>query len=362
MLFQRNAWYIVARLQDIDRELKRRVILNEPVLLYRTEQGEPVAIQDRCPHRFAPLSRGTLFGDVVECKYHGLRFDQTGACVLNPQGDVIAPNSQVRSYPIEERHGLVWIWMGDPALARNRKIPDLSYGEGPTVRTVHGYMRADYRYDILVDNLLDLSHADYLHVGSFMGGVCGRSETTVREENDEVTIVFTQWDAPAPPSRPDLGKIVDHSFRIHWRPGQVISFEYRGVPAGGDLSTSPVFRFAHIPTPETEGSTHYFMSITRDFALDDAEMDARMLSDMMGVIEREDSPMLEAVDAQMAGKDLMEMRPVILPADKGALHVRRVMKRLIDQERAAMPPVADSTSGKLVDSPARTSGTAHCPV
>lgn len=335
MKYQRNAWYVAAFGRDIDRELRRRVILEEPILLYRTEAGEPVAMLDRCPHRFAPLSRGTLLGDVVQCKYHGLQFDQTGQCVHNPHGETIASANHVRGFPVREVNDLVWIWMGDAALAATRPVPDLSYMNGPDVRTVHTYIKADYRYDILIDNLLDLSHTDYLHVGSFTNGACARSETTVAQQDDSVVVTFNQWDAPTPPGHDELGDLVNQTFLIRWQPGQVVSYNLTVAPSNGDMSKAHNYRFAHIATPETASTTHYFMSDTRRYALDDPSVDAQVSARQLGAIEGEDSPMLAAIDREMAGRDIMEMRPVILPTDRGALSVRQTMRRLLREETAA---------------------------
>lgn len=303
------------------------------MLLYRSEAGDLVALRDRCPHRFAPLSRGKLLGDVVQCGYHGLQFGMDGRCVFNPYSEVIAPNNKVTAYPTAERHGLSWVWPGNPESCSPEKIPDLSYMTAPDHRTAHSYFKAHYRYDILVDNLLDLSHADYLHVGSFMSGTCERSETKVSEVGDQVTILYTQFNTPSPPHLSGrMGDRVDQRFHIRWHPGQVITFELANVVPGGDFSSAPVIRFAHVATPETAASTHYFISNTRDFDLDNAELDKELAARQIGVIQSEDGPMLEAVDAEMNGADLLDLRPVILPTDTGALRVRRLMKRLLAAE------------------------------
>jgi len=334
MTFQRNVWYVAARPEDVDRELRRRVILDEPVLLYRTEKGEVVAMRDRCPHRFAPLSRGGLSGDTVQCKYHGLRFDSSGHCILNPHGGAISANFHVHRYPTAERHGLVWMWTGDPASADAARIPELTHMDAPGNRTVHSYLKADYRYDILVDNLLDLSHAEYLHVGSFTSGTSTDSTTQVSEKADEVFVVRTMRDSPAPPFCAYLGDRVDQTVTIHWRPGQVMDFELISTPAGDPAAQGQTVRFSHIATPETRETTHYFMSVTRDFALDDPNVDAEVARGQVTVIQNEDGPMLEAVDEQMHGDDLLSLRPLVLPVDVGAMRVRRIMKRLISEETA----------------------------
>lgn len=336
MLMHRNAWYVGALPHEVGRSPLRRTMLGEQILLYRSEANEVIALEDRCPHRFAPLSRGQLVGDVIRCGYHGLEFDRHGSCVKNPHGDVIAPGCQVKSYPVVERFGLVWLWMGAWDRASQDIIPDLSYMVSPALKTVHSYLHAQYRYDVLVDNLLDLSHGDYLHVGTFAGGQCERSETHVSEASNAVRIVFKQFDAPASPLAALHGHRVDQRFDIFWHPGQVIRFELRVGAAGTDITDAAPIYFCHIATPETDRTTHYFMSVTRDFDLDDSSTDAQMAAQQLATIENEDGPMLLAVSAEMGVQDLLAMRPVVLPTDAGGLRVRRLMKRLV---------AADTVSG-----------------
>jgi phenylpropionate dioxygenase-like ring-hydroxylating dioxygenase large terminal subunit len=339
MNFQENVWYVAALPGQLGRTLLRRVILGKPVLLYRRTSGEIAAIADRCPHRFAPLSRGTLMGDAVQCKYHGLRFSPEGLCTLNPHGKAISPHMRVHSYPVIERHGLVWLWPGDPNLADAMKVPDLSHmGSGPASRTVHSYLRADYRYDILVDNLLDLSHAEYLHEGSFSGGPPASSKTSAHEEHDEVIVERTSFDSPPAPFYAHVAARVDMLFRIRWRPGQIMSFDNWITPSGQPFEQGRHVQFAHIVTPESPNSTHYFMSITRDHDLDDARVDAALSQRQLNVIRTEDGPMLIAIDQEMGGAELTDLHPVLLATDAGAMRVRRVMERLIKSERLR-PPV-----------------------
>src|ERR1700680_4700045 len=86
--YLRNAWYVAAWSDDLaDGQLLARTILKEPVVLYRKQDGNLAALQGRCPHRCAPRSMGKIVkGDCVQCPYHGLEFDSSGACVLNPHG------------------------------------------------------------------------------------------------------------------------------------------------------------------------------------------------------------------------------------------------------------------------------------
>lgn len=328
----RRAWYVGALPHEIGREPIRRTLLGEHVLLFRSENGEAIALQDRCPHRFAPLSRGKLIGDIVQCGYHGLEFDRKGNCVRNPHSDIIAPNAKIRSYPVVERFGLTWIWMGAPERATADSLPDLSYMADPALKTVHSYLHGQYRYDILVDNLLDLSHGDYLHVGTFSGGQCASSETRVSETSNVVQIIFTQFDAPTSPLASDFGNRVDQRFSIKWHPGNIMCFELSIAPAGSDLKDTNPIRFSHIVTPETDNTTHYFMSVSRDTDLHNAELDAQMRAHQLTIIQNEDGPMLEAINGEMGNKDLLEMHPAILPTDKGAIRVRSVIRRMLADE------------------------------
>ena len=80
----KNAWYCTTWSNEVGEGMFDRIIAKHPILFYRKPNGDPVALHDMCPHRFSPLHRGTLDGEIVECAYHGLRFDSTGKCVLQP--------------------------------------------------------------------------------------------------------------------------------------------------------------------------------------------------------------------------------------------------------------------------------------
>jgi vanillate O-demethylase monooxygenase subunit len=126
--FVRNTWYVAMFSPDLDEgRLVHRTILNEPIVFYRKEDGGIAAITDRCAHRFVPLSMGKLLaGDRVRCIYHGLEYGADGKCVLNPHGSGKVSSSLVlRSFPVVEKHTLIWVWMGDKP-ADPGKIPDYS--------------------------------------------------------------------------------------------------------------------------------------------------------------------------------------------------------------------------------------------
>ena len=114
----RNAWYIAAWADEVGRgQLLARRICNEPIVLFREGTGRAGALADRCCHRAAPLSMGSVVEEGIQCGYHGLVIDASGCCVRIPGQKQIPSDARVRSYPVVEKDQLVWVWMGDPAKA-----------------------------------------------------------------------------------------------------------------------------------------------------------------------------------------------------------------------------------------------------
>jgi phenylpropionate dioxygenase-like ring-hydroxylating dioxygenase large terminal subunit len=163
-MFPRNYWYVAAWDHEVRRqELFRRVICGEPIVFYRREDGSPAALEDRCCHRHMPLSEGRLRGDTIECAYHGLTYDASGACIRVPSQASVPPNARVRAYPVAERHHWIWIWMGDPKLADPDLIEDFHWMEDADWRAKGERLDLAANYRLLIDNLLDLTHLQFVH-------------------------------------------------------------------------------------------------------------------------------------------------------------------------------------------------------
>lgn len=187
MTFLRNTWYVVGHADEVKpAELFHRTMLNETVLLFREPDGRCVALSDRCPHRFAPLHLGKLTEGTVECGYHGLRFDGSGRCVHNPHGNAIPKAAKVRAYPLVERYGLLWIWMGDLAAANDALIPHYASLDATHWKILRGYIRIAAHYLLETDNVLDLSHIEFVHPGFFGSEAIRRARTEVSQEGDTV--------------------------------------------------------------------------------------------------------------------------------------------------------------------------------
>jgi len=186
--FLRNAWYVAAWEDEIGPDaLFHRRILNEGVLLVRDREGTVRALRDRCPHRFAPLHLGKRRADAIECAYHGLQFNLEGRCVFNPHGDgKIPPGVAVQSYPIVQKQLLVWIWMGDVAGADPTLIPEFRGLDPDRYAINKGYMHTPANYEFMSDNIMDLSHIEFIHEGLLGSEAVRRADIEVVTEGNVV--------------------------------------------------------------------------------------------------------------------------------------------------------------------------------
>ena len=159
----RNAWYVAAWTHEIEPgRIHARTIIDQPLVLFRTANGI-VALEDRCPHRFAPLSLGRLEGDALRCMYHGLKFAPDGTCIEIPGQKLIPQSACVRRFPLQVVGSWVWVWMGDAALADAAQIPPTLALDDPAYRLLAGQLDYDAHYLLIDDNLLDLSHLSFAH-------------------------------------------------------------------------------------------------------------------------------------------------------------------------------------------------------
>src|SRR5882672_10175241 len=171
-MWVRNAWYVVAWRHELEPgQIMARTIIKEPLVLYRKGDGAIVAMEDRCCHRLAPLSKGRLEQDDLRCMYHGLKFAPDGRCIEIPGQPVIPPNALVRTYPVAESGAWIWAWMGAAALADPATIPYTTAAEDPDWHIVTGTLDYAANYQLINDNLLDLSHLSYAHEKTLGRGV-----------------------------------------------------------------------------------------------------------------------------------------------------------------------------------------------
>lgn len=323
--YVRNAWYMAAWASEVpESSFLARRLLDKPWLLWREADGRWSMVADRCPHRFVPLSRGTFAEGRIACGYHGLTFDGSGTCVHSPFGGPVPETARLATMPVVERHGGLWFWPGDGDAADPALIPDFDFIDagGPIERAQ--YVMA-VPYELIADNLLDLSHAEFLHVESFGTNGSLFSHGAQSVEQDATGAIWNKWDMTgAPPpgwAMPMLaeGETVDQKLHIRWHAPASLALFIEMRRSGAAEPMVPPMANPHILTPETATSTHYF------FTHAPGEAEAAMAR---RVFLEEDEPMIAAQAEAMAGEDFWDARPLILPSDKAAVLARRKLMQM----------------------------------
>ena len=184
--FPLQQWYVAALASEIGRTPLARTICSQPLVMFRRRDGSLAVLDDRCPHRLYQLSRGQLVDDDIECGYHGLRFDGTGACTRIPSQKAIPAGFGVRSFPVVERFDLTFVWMGDAARADVSLIPDFPENNGPGWAASSAHRHIEANYQLVVDNLLDLTHLTFVHKTTLAGPGIQENPLEVRADSDRV--------------------------------------------------------------------------------------------------------------------------------------------------------------------------------
>jgi phenylpropionate dioxygenase-like ring-hydroxylating dioxygenase large terminal subunit len=333
----RNQWYCAALAAEIAHVPLPRIFLNEPVVMYRTIDGTAVALEDRCCHRRAPLSRGQIEGNNLRCGYHGLLYEPGGRVIWAPGQDKLPAGAHVRSYPLCEKHGWVWIWMGDPALGDPNTVPAFHWYDAPGWAGCGACLDVKANYMLLVDNLLDLSHLAFLHIKTI--GAADDTNPNLTWERGPNLLRGVRIARNLSPSQRQIAQgdtlRTDSSKVMTFTPPANVVIEISAVETGKteDDPTNRVNRKLVVldsMTPETETSCHYFWGNCRNYAIDDQAVTEAVLKST-GVAFDEDKFMLEAEQRII---DLNPAAPQIdLVGDAGGLQARRMVERLLAEEQ-----------------------------
>ncbi|MBI2725207.1 MAG: aromatic ring-hydroxylating dioxygenase subunit alpha [Polaromonas sp.] len=348
MEFLRNTWYIAGWASSFTQTMVSRIFLDEPIVLFRNAGGTIRALKDRCPHRFVPLHLGTLEGDQIRCRYHGLVFNDQGMCVHNPHGDGLVPRAAcVHAYPVAERHGFAWIWMGDPALADTGLVPDFSGFDPASHYVGQDYLHVKANYQLETDNILDLSHIEFLHQSSLGSDEVAKGQIEVVQNGNVVhSKRFTQGERlteelerlrGVPP-----GQAVDRWLDVRWNAPANMLLTTGFTPTGQARDAGREVQVAHVFTPETQATTHYWFGISFPKSLGDngRALAAQNIEWLRKPFETEDLPVLQAQQVAMGERDFWSMKPVLLPSDGAGVRARRLLQSMIRSENAVQEDAA----------------------
>jgi phenylpropionate dioxygenase-like ring-hydroxylating dioxygenase large terminal subunit len=359
----RDSWYVIAWDHEIpaieSTDIFTRTVLNEPIIVFRTSVGtsggELVAMQDRCCHRHAPLSKGKREGDCIRCGYHGLKFDAQGKCVDAPGIAIIPEKAFVKTYPVVAKNRWVFVWMGDPSKADAALLPDNFSSDHPDWQYKPGYFHYATPYLLICDNLLDFSHLSYVHEKT-LGGSTAIAQAVptiaktfdVHGKQNGIKVSREVPNVPAPPFYQKFRTFTEHVDR--WFiyeflvPGTLLMHS-GGRPisdAKDDLSRAVQLHSCQTLTPETESTTHYFFQQShrvnsganaRDSdALDEATAQAMtesIYNSLVGAFN-EDRDMITAQHQSILRSPEVAMLPLAI--DSALVQFRRLIDARINEQ------------------------------
>ncbi|GAA0774092.1 aromatic ring-hydroxylating dioxygenase subunit alpha [Castellaniella ginsengisoli] len=342
-MFPKNAWYVACTPDEIAEKPLGRTICGLPVALYRGAEGKVAALEDFCPHRGAALSLGAVVDGHLMCGYHGLVMGCDGKAVSMPRQRVNGFPC-IRSYPVVERHGFVWIWPGDPERADEASIPELFWADHPEWAYGGGLYHIGCDYRLMIDNLMDLTHEAYVHADSIGQGEIDEAPVMTRMEDGHVVTSRVMEGIVAPPfwqAAMRANGLDDQALVDRWQvsrfsaPGHVLIDVGVALAGKGGMEADPRDKVSAIVvdfmTPETESSHWYFWGMARHFKPDDAAL-THAIREGQGRIFSQDLAVLEA--QQRNQRNFPGRRLLALNIDAGGVRARRVLDELIQAEAA----------------------------
>lgn len=339
MEFVKNAWYVAGWSSEFDDELQRVTIMDDNIVMFRNSKGKVVALEDRCPHRLLPLSKGKRIGDDIQCGYHGMTFNCEGKCVRVPGQENLPSAAFVAAYPIRETNDIVWIWMGEPDRADMAAVFDMPEFTDTGWHAHQGealHLRSNYIN--VAENLVDPAHVSFVHPTTL--GNAASENIPVHVDTKDNPIVAWRWIRNAPPIGffQEFGSFkgnVDrwHYYYLHLPCTAVIDFGSSDADAAlpEDERDKGVRIFAlHFLTPVTSDYTIDRWMHLRNTAVGDETASARMDA-MFKVAFDEDKQILEAV--QQEENRPKKRRPIRIAIDKAPNVYRKRIRDLVEAER-----------------------------
>ncbi len=355
-MFPKNTWYVGCTSDELTEKPLGRQICNEKIVFYRDGEGKVVALEDFCPHRGAPLSLGFIENGKLVCGYHGLKMGSNGKTDSMPKQRVQGFPC-VRAFPAEERHGYIWVWTGDAALANADEIPQLEWADNPAWGFGGGLFHIQCDYRLMIDNLMDLTHETYVHASSIGQKEIDEAAVTTQVEGDTVVTSRFMENAMAPPFWQTALKAaglahdvpIDRWQICRFTPPSHIMIDVGVAHAGhGGRDADEKHRVNAIVvdfiTPESDSSMWYFWGFARAFKPGDQELTDR-IREGQGKIFAEDLEMLEQQQKNLQFH-FPDRKLLKLDIDTGGVRARRMLDRLLKQEQVRENPQIEQTAAR----------------
>jgi vanillate O-demethylase monooxygenase subunit len=326
----------VATADEVTAAPLPRRALDTSLVLYRTSDGAPVVLEDRDAHSPYPLSRGRVEDDLIVSSYSGFAYAVDGRCVRVPTQDEVPYGARVRCFPVREQDGLVWVWFGEPGLAELRKPPRVPWLTDDSWVTLGGQWTTEASFLLLHENFADITHVavvdpelapPVLSAGPVPSLEVEVTETSVSFRRDYPPSPLAAWHA----ALLGVGSEVDFLQREEGRfvsPGLWVDSWSVHDDRGSAVST---FRFTHAVTPVDATNTRHVWRVSTDFAPDEDQI--RQLLRRFTDYYRAVQDILRTMQAVLSLDG--PRADVSVAADAAALQVRRIVGRMVADERFA---------------------------
>jgi vanillate O-demethylase monooxygenase subunit len=340
-VYVRNAWYVACSSGELEAAPLGRTICDQRMVFFRGEGGVVSALEDFCPHRGAPLSLGSVREDGrIVCGYHGLVMGGDGRCVSMP-GQRVRPT--IKSFPVVERYGFVWVWPGEKSAADPARLHHLPWAESPDWTHAGGVFNVKCDYRLMIDNLMDLTHETYVHSTSIGQPEIEEAAPVTRVEGDSSITSRFMTNIAAPPFwRAALrgNHLADDVPVDRWQicrftPPSHVMIEVGVAHAGhGGYDAPAAHKVSSIVvdfiTPETDGSIWYFWGMARNFNVNDKALTETIRAGQAEIFG-EDVGILEAQQRNLAEQPTRHL--MRLNIDMGGFEARRILERLVAEEQ-----------------------------
>jgi phenylpropionate dioxygenase-like ring-hydroxylating dioxygenase large terminal subunit len=236
---------------------------------------------------------------------------------------------------------MIWVWVGDADKADPAQIASYPYHSDPVWVWSKDCLEVNANWLLLADNLLDLSHLQYVHRKTIGGNPAEDAQAKLSASRDGNRVFVARWwfDMAAPPFHKAMCSFtgnVDRWQEIDFRPG-FIQFYSGATDANtgayeGKRESGMHIRHLHCITPETETKTRYFFSVAHNFRIEDAALTQRMHQLAVATF-MEDQALLEVQQRRIAenpDRALLDTRN-----DIGTIHARRIVTELSAAEHRA---------------------------
>ncbi|MGC6392222.1 MAG: Rieske 2Fe-2S domain-containing protein [Alphaproteobacteria bacterium] len=333
----RQMWWVAAFGEEITEQPFCRWILDTPIVLYRDAENKPVALYDRCPHRWAPLSQGCVKQGHIVCPYHGMEFSSDGKCVAAPTNTHPPKSAHVRSFPTFETGAFVWIWMGDPDMMTEAPV-DMGYSTHPEWSFVRGYYHVAANWILIRENVMDLTHIPFLHQNTF-------------RQNDWVTpaesyldgdmVRYEQDFAPStlsPLFCAGIGISEDQLVKrkqVGLMPSLAVSFSDWHIHVLGqptDTRTDFLMRGCHVVTPAKKGQSHYFWGAAFDVPNLSEDVQKSTFKAISQAFQ-EDRVLLEQLQENVTQDPTgLQYPEITMAGDSAGIKVRQVLVKKLKKE------------------------------